>query len=76
IGTPVVSTDCPSGPKEVLTGDLQPYLVPVGDVAGLSQAMSRALNQYPELSSLDVSRYAVESVANQYLKLVFSGSTA
>ncbi|UXD86142.1 glycosyltransferase [Thalassolituus hydrocarboniclasticus] len=76
IGTPVVSTDCPSGPKEVLTGDLQPYLVPVGDVAGLCQAMSRALNQYPELSSLDVSRYAVESVANQYLKLVFSSSTA
>lgn len=73
IGTPVVSTDCPSGPSEVLTGELKPYLVEVGDVAGLSNTMTHALASYPDLSTLDVSRYAVESVARQYIQLAYRG---
>lgn len=73
IGTPVVSTDCPSGPSEVLTGELKPYLVTVGDVSGLSRTMTAALASYPDLSVLDVSRYAVESVAGQYIELAYLG---
>ncbi|WP_430460507.1 glycosyltransferase [Thalassolituus sp. LLYu03] len=73
IGTPVVSTDCPSGPKEVLTGELRPYLIKVGDIKGMSAAMTKALTQYPDLSTFDGNRYAVESVARQYLELAFNG---
>jgi glycosyltransferase involved in cell wall biosynthesis len=32
-GTPVVSTDCPSGPAEILTDGENGFLVPVGDMA-------------------------------------------
>lgn len=42
-GTRVVSTDCPSGPREVLRGDLARWLVPVGDAPALADAMRRAL---------------------------------
>lgn len=42
-GTRVVSTDCPSGPREVLRGELARWLVPCGDPQALAQAMQAAL---------------------------------
>lgn len=38
-GTRVVSTDCPSGPREILSGALARGLAPCGDAAALAQAM-------------------------------------
>lgn len=43
-GCPVISTNCPSGPKEILEGGKYGELVNVGDVQALSQAMSNVLD--------------------------------
>ena len=42
-GTRVVSTDCPSGPREILRGELARGLIPCHDANTLAQAMQAAL---------------------------------
>ena len=43
-GCPVVSTDCPSGPGEILEGGRYGPLVSVGDVRAMADAMTRTLD--------------------------------
>lgn len=51
-GTPVVSTNCQSGPSEILEGGLYGSLVPVGDVEALADAISAALSKKHDQSRL------------------------
>jgi glycosyltransferase involved in cell wall biosynthesis len=71
VGTPVVSTDCPSGPREILQeGRLGP-LVPVGDAAALSAAMLKML-QGPGLSipADALTPFTREAAVDHYLRLI------
>lgn len=47
-GTPVVSTDCPSGPREILDDGVYGPLVEVGDHAALADAIARVLDDPPD----------------------------
>ncbi len=42
-GTPVIATDCPFGPREILEGGRFGRLVPVGDSALIAEAISQTL---------------------------------
>ena len=67
-GTPVVSTDCPSGPREILRNGQYGTLVPVGDEASMARAIERSLNQKPSRPPRESWQpYTLESVLNQYL---------
>ena len=74
-GTPVVSTDCPSGPAEILENGRWGRLVPVGDVDALAGAMQATLT---EMQHPDVARRAQDfSLApgvDAYLRLLLNDS--
>lgn len=67
-GTPAVSTDCPSGPREILAAFPQ-CLVPCGDVAALAEAISRNLAAPIEPGKADLSRYDIRRVVVAYERL-------
>ncbi|WP_342380734.1 glycosyltransferase [Myxococcus stipitatus] len=56
LGCPVVSTDCPSGPAEVLEHGRHGVMVPMEDAQALSQALGRVVSD--EVHRQDLSRRA------------------
>jgi glycosyltransferase involved in cell wall biosynthesis len=72
-GCPVVSTDCPSGPREVLDGGRFGPLVPVGDAAALARAIEQVLDDPPPAESLRARAelFSVERSADHHLELLF-----
>ena len=71
-GTPVVSTDCPSGPREVLEDGQWGPLVPVGDPAALATAMRETMDRPPERSALiaRAGEFSAEASVQAYLDLI------
>jgi glycosyltransferase involved in cell wall biosynthesis len=71
-GTPVVCTDCPYGPREILRSGRYGTLTPVGDSAKLSAAIDAALDRAPERKVLmrHGLEYTAERAAAQLLEIV------
>ena len=71
-GTPVVSTDCRSGPREILQDGALGRLVPVGDWQALGQAILETLDNPLDSNLLiqGTSEYSAESSIRQYMELV------
>lgn len=67
-GCPVVSTDCPSGPAEILGQGRYGKLVPVGDDAALAQAIIETLQSPPDSGMLRArsAAFSLERCAERY----------
>ena len=70
-GTPVVSTNCPSGPSEILENGKWGRLVPVRDYEALALEISATLvnDAKPNVSSRAMD-FTVEKSVQNYLKLI------
>ena len=71
-GLPVVSTDCPSGPAEILCSGRWGRLVPVGDADALARAMDEALGAAVDCEALKrrAADFSPEIAARKYLDLL------
>lgn len=71
-GTPVVATDCPSGPAEILDRGRYGPLVAPGDFEGLANAIDEVLNNPPdpEILMKRADDFSVEKAFKQYQKLI------
>jgi glycosyltransferase involved in cell wall biosynthesis len=72
LGTPVVSTDCPSGPGELLDGGRVAPLVPVGDARRLAESILATLDRPPAARTLKeaVRDYNQRESARRYLRVL------
>lgn len=70
LDVPVVSTDCPSGPKEILDGYLDNSLVPLSDINALAE-MIKLQYETPSNIPRDVlNRFDGKHIVQQYLDLM------
>jgi glycosyltransferase involved in cell wall biosynthesis len=71
LGTPVVSTDCPSGPAEILEGGRWGRLVPVDDEAALAAAIVETLRSPARDAGLARSGdFALDKIIQEYAEVL------
>lgn len=72
-GVPVVSTNCPSGPDEILEDGRYGKLVPVQDPLALATAMVESLNGTHDREALmrRAKDFSVQKISDEYLAYIF-----
>jgi len=71
-GCPVVSTDCPSGPAEILENGKYGELVPVGDAGKLADAICRTLDAPRDMNFLRArgGEFSIEHAVDNYRRIL------
>ncbi len=72
LGIPVVSTDCPSGPGEILKDGKYGHLVPVEDPSALAKAMIDTLSKPPDprLPEYAAGEYSAGKISEKYIQVL------
>jgi len=71
-GTPVVSTNCPYGPVEILQDGRYGTLTPVGDATAMAAAIETAMIAVPDRNALKARglHYTAANAAERFLEIV------
>ena len=74
VGTPVVSTDCPTGPAEILADGTYGKLVPVGDAEALAASITASLSEGhdPERLKKRARFFSGQRAVEQYVDMLFA----
>jgi glycosyltransferase involved in cell wall biosynthesis len=71
VGTPVVATDCPTGPAHILDRGRLGSLVPVADPAAMAEALAAVLDHAPEpATETDLRPYNADTAVDRYVALL------
>lgn len=71
-GTSVVSTDCESGPAEILLNGKYGHLVPVGDAEAMAAAISMAIDRPidPDILRQRAQLFSIDGIVDQYVDVL------
>lgn len=71
LGTPVVSTDCPNGPAEILENGRWGWLVPVGDERALAEAIIETLkNPQRDFAVKRSTDFSSDKILHEYAEVL------
>ncbi|MBO3457554.1 glycosyltransferase [Aetokthonos hydrillicola] len=71
VGTPVISTNCPSGPAEILADGKYGSLTPVGDPKAMAQAILSILaGNTKKVDSTWLHQFTLEACSEKYLNIL------
>jgi glycosyltransferase involved in cell wall biosynthesis len=71
-GNPVIATDCPSGPREILKDGLYGQLIPIGDSERMAQAIESSLDgKTTPAPPISWNPYTLENIVEQYNQALF-----
>lgn len=73
LGTPVVSTNCPSGPAEILGNGRYGHLVPIGDTESLASNLALVIKQGEVVPPNVIDRFNASTAAREYVEEIFNG---
>ena len=65
VGLPCISTDCDTGPSDLITDGENGYLIPVGDVEALAEKMVRIIEMTPD-ERMRIGRAARKNMKENY----------
>lgn len=70
-GAPVVATDCPSGPAEILENGTLGRLVPIGNVTQLCTAIDESIDKPFHVSTRHLRRFTPDLTTRRYLSALY-----
>jgi glycosyltransferase involved in cell wall biosynthesis len=71
VGVPVVATDCPSGPREILHGGQYGWLTPVANPQAMAEAILKVLDGEVKLADAAwLDQFTLQTSVQKYLDLL------
>jgi len=67
--TPVVSTNCPSGPNEILQNELSQFLVELDNKTALAKKIESAIKSYPNITPKYYHKFDENNILKEYISL-------
>ncbi|MBP8773168.1 MAG: glycosyltransferase [Aeromonadaceae bacterium] len=67
--TPIISTNCPSGPSEILVDELINYLVDCDDIPDLARAIRDVDQRPPEIAPSYYEKFSSENTISKFMEL-------
>lgn len=77
-GLPCISTDCPSGPSEIITNDENGYLIEVNNRAQLEDKLSKLINnpqlckEFSSKAITSIEKFKMEEIYKQWETLILN----
>lgn len=71
-GTPVIAFDCPSGPSEILDGELAEYLIPFNDQLAFIAKLKHISQNKPRIPAkiANIRKFSADKIAEQYIEAI------